>query len=520
MPKSENDTINEIKSCTKLQIIKAGNRASIQVNPFSVNIKLPHLKNWQNIEIAKRIYDECYDELSALFEKSEEIRKLDISGNYKNVGEFNRKVITQYDEFNIDSLLDDLKSSKGIISKYEKYSYNYKNGNNGFCLYFKNDCTSPKEFLSKDEMIPVIDCNTSLPVKILIDGIPTDYHFIDEKNTKTLAKGYILIDGKTENEVNDIINNLNIFCDKENTKIQQKQNHKFLEIPMSSNTAKMMLDEDMIIGYGRMVRFGKKYKYGPIVKTDYKNHEKLKKLISDMSNSELSFDYTHKYKFQINDDVKHMNYNIKCAFGTTYGKGDYLYKKSGGIFPIWDVTILEQQKWNDSLMNYADDISDYVMDKLGLPYDNKQHIFINTKKSVIPDRNNTIKDVDFIAFYDIDAPRNKIIKTILEAVDDISDGKYRVCKYATKNINSIIERVKESDIQNAIQLSKEYKSTSNVSKHYYEKQEKLLNDSYLLHDIINEDCEEDIYDETGHSKDGYYNPIYDKAYTDQGIDFD
>lgn len=444
------------KALSKLDIIKAGKNASIMMRPATVEVFQPKLSRPRNIEDAERIFQECKDDLYGIISQSALVHRYDGIGELSDVMAL-RKAKNKLPARNYDDILSSINSERvpSSISKYE-FGYDSYDLTDNFSLYFKerykvhddsqNDIETPNGHRVKDGMVPGIRCVIESKPVVMINGEETNY-VVEPSDINFRCKGYVLLDGKTDVEIQSTIDDLNIFCDKSNVRKLDRGGHTFLQIPMSPGTAQIMMENDMLIGY----TFSSK-DFGS---DSYSTNVRLHSSISSDFNSAYWNLLQEMTDRPYSNDIKLLNYNLKCAFGSTYGKDTTVAPKSG-LIPVWDVTMKDAYRWGEQLSSHAADISSYVMEKLGLPDDGKQHIYINQKTSVTPDKKE--RPVDFVAWVGINAPREKVASAILEAIDDVSSGKYRVCANTKNNLKDSIHAMRKADVANAIAIVKEQQS--------------------------------------------------------------
>lgn len=181
--------------------------------------------------------------------------------------------------------------------------------------------------------------------------------------------------------------------------------------------------------------------------------------------------------------------------------------KNGGKF-----IVIQPDGVTDDIGNYLRnrtlDIEDAVGDELGLPDTKNQTIFVT------PSLSGAAKDgkSSFVVYYSNELPNNasEVIKNVL--LEEIHSAGYDCTKFEIGNTHPILDSElsimndKSSDLFNGKPIQ--------LKQSVLEHAQSVLDNGY-----DEEGYNDEGYDDTGRSKDGDYNPMYDKAYTDQGLDF-
>ena len=184
--------------------------------------------------------------------------------------------------------------------------------------------------------------------------------------------------------------------------------------------------------------------------------------------------------------------------------------KNGGKF-----TIVQPEGVTDDigrrLGKRVSDIECVVGDELGLEESKGQNIFIMPSTPVT----NPFEKSSFAVYYtgDMSNAEREIKKAI---VDELSSAGYDASAFEIGPVHPAIKGELET-VQKA-DLTTPYIVPQHMSP---EAMAELRHAETVMNHGFDEDgYNEDGFDETGHSRDGDYNPMYDKAYTDQGPDFD
>lgn len=184
--------------------------------------------------------------------------------------------------------------------------------------------------------------------------------------------------------------------------------------------------------------------------------------------------------------------------------------KNGGKFIVMQPEGLNEDI-GKKLNSRASDIECAVGDELGLEESKGQSIFI---MPTVP-TDNPFEKASFAVYYsgDMGGADVEIKKAIM---DELSSAGYNAADFEIGPTHPA--RESELDTVQKADLSTSYTVPSYMSP---EAIAELKHAEAVLDNGYDDDgYNEDGFDETGHSRDGDYNPMYDKAYTDQGPDFD